>query len=220
MTTTATQGNTGGGESGDGPARRGRFGLPVAVAMLLALPGCLIPEAQPDRTHYYVLNGRPAAEAPAPAASAWRVAIRPIAVPEFLRSRKIAVRVAENEVRYSEEARWAEPLEAGLTRALGDDLARRGTFQLTARGEPHEFEVAVRLRHCEGVLPAGGAQLAARVEIFATTPEPRLVAQREFVTQAAGWDGQDYGELAKKLSSAAAELADCVAALVAEAKRD
>ena len=65
-----------------------------------------------------------------------------------------------------------------------------------------------------GVLPAGAARLAAHIEIFSVELDPKLVAQDDFATDVTGWDGKDYGALAKKLSEAADALAGRIAALV------
>jgi len=193
------------------------FFLPSIGGLLLG--ACSLPQAQPDTTRFYLLTAAAAKTEAGAVAQPVRVALRPVVAPEFLRGKLIAVRAGDNEERFIDEARWAEPLEAGLTRVLRENLAQRPGWQITERGETHDFEVAVRLRHCEGALPAGVARLAARVEIFSTEPEPRLVAQDDFSTDIPGWDGRDYGQLAKKLSEAADALAGRIAALVAEAKK-
>ena len=130
------------------------------------------------------------------------------------------VRVADNELRYIDVARWAEPLESGLTRVLREDLAQRpARVRVVARGpDEHEFDVAVNLRRCEGVLPAGLARLAARIEIFSTGTNQELVAQEDFTFDVPGWDGEDYGLLAKKLSEAADALAERIVTLLPEKK--
>ena len=105
-----------------------RPGLLLPVLGLLAAAGCnLIPVSPPDATRYYVLTtpaGKPATTAPA--GSHWRVALRPVDVPTFLRGKAMQVRAGGNEIRYAEEARWAEPLEAGLGRVLRESLEGRG----------------------------------------------------------------------------------------------
>lgn len=181
---------------------------------LLVLGACSLPEAQPDLTRYFLLTS-PAQTTATVEESAKRVFVRSVLVPEFLRGKLMQVRLAENEVRFVDVARWAEPLEPGLARVLRDNLATQVGVQVVARGgDPRDFEVVVQLRHCEGVLPAGVARLAARIEIFSAGVEPKLVAQDEFTAEIAGWDGRDYGELAGKLSEAGAVLSQRVAALL------
>lgn len=201
-------------------ARRagGWLGSGALAAGLALLAACSLPEAQPDLTRFFVLTAaRPKAEATTAAAEAApRVVLRPVVVPEFLRGRIMGVRMAENEVKFIDQARWAEPLEAGLNRVLREDLAQQpATVRVVDRGgAEHDFDVQVQLRRCEGVLPAGVARLAARIEVFTADLDPRLVAQGEFATDIAGWDGKDYGQLARKLSEAAAGLSQRIVELL------
>lgn len=188
----------------------------VSMFLTLVLAGCSLPEAQPDLTRFYVLTPTlAAAEAAKPAEAAPRVLLRGVAVPEFLRGKIMPVRLSDTELRYVDQARWAEPLEAGLQRTLKVDLERSGRVRVVSRGsEPHDFEVALQVRHCEGVVPGRVARLAARIEVFSGDLEPKLVAEDEFTTEIAGWDGANHAELAKKLSEAAAQLAGRIADLL------
>lgn len=191
---------------------------------LFAVVGCSLPEAQPDLTRFYVLSSPvPKTDAAASAASASpapRIVLRPIVVPEFLRGKIMLVRLGENEVRFIDQARWAEPLEAGLTRVVRESLMRGSGVDVLGRGgDEHDFDVAILLRRYEGALPAGAARLSAHIEIFSIGLEPKLVAQEDFTTEIPGWEGKDYGDLAKKLSEAADALARRIAALLAAAKK-
>jgi uncharacterized lipoprotein YmbA len=201
----------------DGRGKVGFAAGAVGAVALLLLAACSLPAVQPDTTRFYLLTAT-AAQAEA-GASAQRISLRPVAVPEYLRGRLIEVRVGENEVRFMDAARWAEPLEAGLTRVIGEDLARSGAVRLAARGEAHDYDVVVKLRHCEGVRSSGSARLAAAVEIYTAGLDPKLVAQADFSTEVPGWDGNDFGELAKKLSEAAGQLTGKIAAMLAEVKQ-
>jgi uncharacterized lipoprotein YmbA len=204
-----------------GIRRSGGMRMAVAGLVVLALAACSLPQAQPDLTRYFLLNevtheasvAEVVGEPP-------RIVLRAVIVPEYLRGKIMQVRVADNEVRYIDEARWAEPLEAGLTRVLREDLAQRPSrVRVVARGgDEHEYDVAVNLRRCEGVLPAGLARLAARIEIFSEGVNPELVAQEDFTIDVPNWDGKDYGLLAKKLSEAADALAERIVTLLPAAK--
>ncbi|HTO02214.1 MAG TPA: ABC-type transport auxiliary lipoprotein family protein [Opitutus sp.] len=189
--------------------------------MLLAISACSLPQAQPDLTRYYLLNEVTQESAVTEVVGEPpRIVLRPVIVPEYLRGRIMQVRVGVNELKFIDLARWAEPLEAGLTRILREDLAQRpARVRVVARGgDEHDFDVAVNLRRCEGVLPAGAARLAARIEIFSTGMDPELVAQDDFSFDVNGWDGVDYGDLAKKLSVAADALAERIVTLIPAAK--
>jgi uncharacterized lipoprotein YmbA len=194
-----------------------------ALALLLAVAaGCSLPQAQPDLTRYYVLTAvAPAAGATAAPAEPVgpRVYLRAVTVPEYLRGRIMVVRLGQNEVRYVDDARWAEPLEPGLARVLREDLAARGTVQVVLRAtDEHDYDAVISVRHCEGVLPARVGQLQARIEISTTGIEPKRVAQEDFAVEIAGWDGRDYAQLAGKLSEAANALAERFAAVLPQKK--
>jgi uncharacterized lipoprotein YmbA len=198
----------------------GRWPFACLIAAALVLSSCSLPlpEAVSDQTRFYVLMpvaGSPAAAAPADA-GARRVFLRAVFVPEFLRGKIMPVRVAGHEVKYVDTARWAEPLEPGLTRVLREDLGRRsGAVQVVgSAGEARDYNVIVRLQQCEGVLPEGVARLAAHVEIFSAEMDPTPVAVDDFTTEVPGWNGADYGQLAAKLSEAAAALSDRIAELL------
>lgn len=189
----------------------------AAGLIVLAISACSLPQAQPDLTRYYLLNEVTQESAVTEVVGEPpRIVLRMVIVPEYLRGRIMQVRVGVNELEFIDLARWAEPLEAGLTRVLREDLAQRpARVRVVARGgDEHDFDVAVNLRRCEGVLPAGAARLAARIEIFSTGLDPELVAQDDFSFDVRGWDGKDYGDLAHKLSLAADALAERIVTLI------
>ena len=195
--------------------------ITVMAGMVGAFTACsVIPAVTPDLTRYYVLTTAIPSETPVPAGTPPRILLRPVVVPEFLRGRIMQVRVGRNEVRFIDNARWAEPLESGLNRVLGEDLGQRaGAVRLVARGaEEHDFEVLVHIRQFEGGLPAGAAAITAHVEIYSADPEPKLLVQDDFTASIPGWDGKDHGQLADKLSGATAALAEKIIALVRSTK--
>lgn len=188
----------------------------LAIAALFMSPACSLPEARPDLTRYYVLTSvMPKSEPATATGERPGVFVRAVTAPEYLRGKIMQVRVSENELRFVDEARWAEPIEAGLLRVLRENLEQAATVRVVGRGsEAHGFDVAVQLRRCEGMLSAGAARLAARIEVFSTELDPKLVAQEEFVAEIPGWDGKDHADLARKLSEAAARLSQRIAELV------
>lgn len=195
------------------PHARRLLGALAAVA----LAGCSLPEAQPDLTRYFVLQplatgeaaGGPAAE------TAPRVLLQEVAVPEYLRGKIMAVRVSGTELKYVDDARWAEPLDAGLQRTLTLNLERTGGARVVTRGGgPHDYAVVVRLRECEGLRPANAARLAARIEISGGGLQPQLVVAEEFAAEIPGWNGTDHADLARRLSEGAARLAARIAELL------
>lgn len=190
----------------------------VAGAALALLAACnLIPPTQPDMTRFYVLTADAKTDG-APAAKPVRIALRPVDAPEFLRGQVMEVRVGENELRFVDDARWAEPLDAGITHVLRENLSRNPGLVLTARGDAHDFDVLVQIRQCEGVVAAHAARLAAHIEVYSADMDPKVVAQEEISTEVPGWDGKDYAQLAKKLSEALVRLSDRIPAALPAAK--
>ncbi len=196
----------------------------LAAGLLLGLAGlgagCSLPPAQPDPTRYYVLSSAPAQPAAAAtAARAGRVLLRPVELPVFLRGKPLPVRVAGNEITYADEARWAEPLEAGLGRVLRERLEGRGegAWVVTTAGQEHDLEVAVRVQHCEGDRALGVARFTATVEIYAAGPGGARRCRETFTTEIPGWDGQGYGPLAAQLSAAVEAFGERLATLLAAA---
>ncbi|MBS0664215.1 MAG: membrane integrity-associated transporter subunit PqiC [Verrucomicrobia bacterium] len=195
--------------------------LPLA-ALLLGLAACSLPPAQSDPTRYYVLTPAAArASDSAPVGTHWRVALRPVEVPNFLRGKTMAVRVASNEVVYVDEARWAETLEAGIGRVLRESLEKRPevAFVATGGGEDHDFDIAVRVLRCEGDREKGVARFTAAVEIYSAGPGGARRGRDIFTTEVPDWNRQDYGQLAAKLSEAVDAFGDRIIALLASVQK-
>ncbi len=194
--------------------------LLLPVLWLLAGAGCnVIPASQPDATRYYVLTTIPAKPAAAAAEGPhWRIALRTVEVPSFLRGKAMQVRSAGNEVHYADEARWAESLEAGLGRVLRESLEGRGEIAhvVVSAGEDPDFDVLVRVLRCEGDSDAKVARFSAVVEIYAPRLGADLRARDTYVIEVAGWDGS-YGQLAAKLSEAVDGLAGRIVTLLGSA---
>jgi len=158
-------------------------------ALCLFAAGCnLLPEPQADPTRHFTLSA-PTVAAPG------GVDVRPVLLAGHLRNRAMAVRIAENEVAYLDEARWAEPLDAGLTDLLRAELAGVAG-EWTARVEIERFELLT--------YQGNAVQLAAVCELRAKgDAAPRRV---NFASSPRQWDGRDHGELVGLLRAAAVEL--------------
>jgi uncharacterized lipoprotein YmbA len=186
------------------------FGL-LSFALWLFTSGCSLPEARPDTARTYVL--RAAAEAVPPKSSGLHIGLFPVQLPEYLKQRAMVVREGASEVRYNDEERWAESLDAGLTRVLRERLA--ATAQVLAYPftieQARDYDVRVRVQACEGTSD-GGVVFSATFEIYAAGANGALVAQNTFTAEPAKWDGSDYARLAGLISADATKLADAIAA--------
>jgi hypothetical protein len=124
------------------------------------------------------------------------------------------VRTGENEVEFRDYRRWAEPLEAALSRVLRARLlSSADVAQVSVEPFPtdqdRDFDVSVEVRRCEGLAPRSGktgASFVAIFEISTTGPNPRVVQRKTFVAPDSAWDGTDYDRLANLLTADASAL--------------
>lgn len=190
---------------------RSRLAAFAGLAASALLAGCnLLPEAQPDRARYYVLEN-PAAVATPAATGAVRLGLRPVEVPAYLKNKAIATRTGASEVRYATEAFWAEPLEAGLARVVRERLVAHAVvvpYPFPAQLQ-RDYDVTLRVLSAEGA--RDGLQFRAVIEIVRVGEPAELVARRDFTAPATAWNG-DYAALARELAHAATSFADEVAA--------
>lgn len=180
-----------------------RFSL---LALLGLLSGCnILPEPQADPVRYFTLSA-PVAVAPVVDATV----VRPVLLAAHLRSRKMAVRVAEHEVIYLDEVSWAEPLDDAILTVLRNRLGAVGGGAT----------VTVQVQRCELVRSAGNAvELAATYTITPVSREGGAQVRRGvFVAPVRNWNGRDYAQVVALISQAVDELANRLADAVAENK--
>jgi len=96
--------------------------LLTCLFLLCLLPGCVSVEPQADPTRFFVLGESRQTERlderNEEDATLQPVTVGPISVPDYLKRKEIAVRVAPSRLEYLPYQRWAEPLESGIQRAL------------------------------------------------------------------------------------------------------
>lgn len=188
-------------------------------ACALLATGCnIIPSPTADPTRYYVLSAPSAGAAGAQAINGGlRIGLRNVELAPYLKKGSLVVRTGENELAFPPEARWAGPLEQEILHTLRLQLLAspsvgRVFLQPFPFEEPRDFDVSVRLLRAEGVLPAGGGsgvvRLVAMIEVTRIGALGEVVARRRFVAPEMAWDGQDFSQLASRLSAAVAALSD------------
>jgi uncharacterized lipoprotein YmbA len=201
---------------------------PSTVLCLLILAGCnIIPPPQADATRYFTLAS-PALDDPAaqPVHGTLRLGLKPVDVAPYLKKSVIVVRRGENELVYNEYARWAEPLDASIARAvrtrlLADAKIARVFAHPFPFDQERDFDVAIGVTRCEGVqLGAVTAvvRFVATVEITSAGTADEVVARKTFAIPDAVWDGKNYAALARALSDAVGALSQEVAAALPEKK--
>jgi uncharacterized lipoprotein YmbA len=187
----------------------------------LLLSACsVVPPPQGDATRFFLLTAPKNSVLPEKAAQGGvRLGLRSIEMADYLRTRAIVVRRAENELSLDDYNRWAEPLDSGIARLLRANLrATPGVSRVFSQPFPLEsdrdFDVAVTVLRCEGSPSGSGrgaSHFSAFVEVFSAGINPKLVARFDYVAPDQVWDGRDYGQLAADLSESVNGLAGEIA---------
>ena len=98
----------------------------VAIIFLtLALAGCLGGQSPP--TNFYMLSPlspSPAGTAPASAAGRIHIGLETVVIAEYLNRNEIVLNLDNTIYQLAEFNQWAEPLDANLTRVLGENLTK------------------------------------------------------------------------------------------------
>jgi len=191
--------------------------LLTAALLLFLLAGCA--SSRPAMRHYLLT---PAVQAPpVPATLGQRVTvIGPLQLPGYLNRPQLMIRLPGGELALREQHRWAEPLDALLTRALAENLAlltgsqRILTFPVAGRIEADQRVVGRVIRFdADGgglavlevqwsvVDAAGRTLLPVRSAVYrqqaTDADEPALVVAL----------GQTLGQFARELAADLAALA-------------
>lgn len=192
------------------------------------LTGCALLQPRGDSTRFYVLTA-PNVSMDRPGESEfrrWKVGLRPVEVPAYLRSKAMVVRTGHNEIQFADFDRWAEPLEQGISRVMKETLSsvpNVAGVTLNSHGEDTlDYEVTVRILACEGGRATNGPssiRFAATWEVRSVGSRSPLTKHGRFTPDPLAWDGQSYGQLAERLSEVIAALSKTVVAnLPREAK--
>lgn len=198
-----------------------------AAIGILANAGCsIVPPAQEDSTRYFVLSGAelPALSAAQAPTGALRIGIRNARLESYLNRKEMVVRTGANEVRFEDYRRWADPLDAAVTRIVRSRLlAAPSVAQVFAEPFPfdqaRDYDVAIDVVRFEGTMTADGkysASLAAVVEISTTGAGSHIVSRKLFEAPAEAWDGTDFDRLAALLRADVDLLAQEVASELPE----
>jgi len=195
--------------------------LLVPAAALLLVAGCqIIPEPREDPSHFYTLGVPRLVATESTVAEPLQVQLLPVELPAYLHKGLLVVRKGENEVRYSDYDRWAEPLETAIARSLqaGIQADPRFSVSLHPGGPAHRCELRVRIQQAEGLALPGtpaSVRFVASIELQSTGDQPRVLARRVFTAPATAWDGQSPAALAKGLGEAVDQLAREISELLA-----
>ena len=192
-------------------------------AALISLTGCqLIPDPAPDATRFYVLTGPSPEQAASATLGPLSLGLKAVNVAPYLRSRSMPLRTGEHEISYNDYARWAEPLDQGISRILqGRLLLAPAVGRVYAHpfpfDRPRDFDISVSIVRCEAVREGRStvARFAAQIEVTRVS-DGNVVTRRVFAAPDIPWDGQDHAALAAALSTSIDRLASEVIAQLPE----
>ena len=141
------------------------------------------------------------------------VFVRRVEVPAYLLRLSLVTMRGGSEADYAQTARWAEPLDQGVARAVAQNLNRRSgitAFGFSPGAPPglHRYDVQIRLERFEGT-DSGDVVLAAHWQLLAA--DGSSVASRRTEIRRSGWVPGDYPGLVKLLSDAIAEMSSQIA---------
>jgi uncharacterized lipoprotein YmbA len=210
------------------PIRFRTFAIPRRALTLLSgaiiacvLTSCAFLQPRADPTKFYVLTAPKAPWQPAAAEKPvrYKIGLRAIEMPAYLRTKLMVVRTGANEIHFAEFDRWGEPLDEGISRVMKEALRSDDSaeiFGLNSHGDDTlDYEVTIRVAACEGIRGEGGTgSIVLRMswEIFPVGMNEPVIKVGTFTAPPAAWDGKDYGQLAWQLNQAIAAAGKALAA--------
>jgi uncharacterized lipoprotein YmbA len=198
------------------PFRLKRLILGVSVVLFL---GC----ASSPPTRFFVLSSSPDFEKAGNREVERRLAIGigPVKIPEYLNQPEIVTRIAQNELRLDELAKWAEPLEENISRTLAENLSSMRCIRSIAifpwkGGTPIDYRIDVHVIQMDGVL--GESALLDIIWSIAEGADRKnspLLTNRSTYREPTG--GEDYGAFvsaqSRNLASLSREIAEAILVL-------
>ncbi len=204
---------------------RARLVVASWAALGLALTGCVSLKRTPE-ARFFVLRSlaEPAATPAPPLAKHGLVGVLPVRLPGHLERPQLVTWAAPGELRIDEFVRWGEPLDAGLTRTVTENLVALLPDSFVARypwraSAVPRCRVAIELRSfglqpdgrvlLDGrwaLLPASGEQPLARgAASFTRGPLPRGAAGIDAVADVEAMS-ELVADLSREIASAILEL--------------
>jgi uncharacterized lipoprotein YmbA len=179
----------------------------AGVFMMLLLAGC----GSSPASKFYVLTADPAPQRGA-AVAASTVTLGRVSLPGAVDRPQIARRRGGNEIVFSDEERWAGPLDDMVRRVLADDLAARLPAGMSlvenAAKPPPGVTIAVEISRFDAD-ESGAVTLAARWEALGSAGRP-LGPPRESTIAEPG-SGNGAAAVASTMSRAVSDLAARIA---------
>jgi uncharacterized lipoprotein YmbA len=196
----------------------------------LALAGCVSLKRTPEARFFVLRAVVEPGEAPAAAAPIGSfVGLLPVRVPGHLERPQLVTWTGPGELRIDEYLRWAEPIDAGVTRALAENLDALLPAHPVARSPwPAAFTPFCRVRvelRVFGPQESGDVRLEGRWVLLPGKGDRSLVyrsasLRRPLPATAGGDAAASVEAMSGLLGDLATEIAAAIAALPAEPEAD
>lgn len=195
--------------------------LLLCTLVFCGLSGCALLQPHEDPTRFYVLTGPSVWHERAGDGEfkRWKVGLRPVEVPAYLRSKAIVVSVGTNEVLFADYDRWAEPLAQGISRVMKETLNCAQNVEsvtLDSYGDDKlDYGVMLQILACEGVRVKNGKcsiRFVMKWEVRSNERNSMMANRGVFTAAPLTWNGKDYGQLAERLSEVIAGAGKALAA--------
>lgn len=195
-------------------------GASLLAAIVGLSSGCAVFAPQPDPSRFFVLESVAREEHDPAGPRGAAIGVGPVRVPDYLGRLEMATRVGTTELRYTINERWAEPLDQGIKRVIGENLAkilgpRRIVSLPTVQRGRLRFEVPIEVVRFEPT-PDDDVVLVARWALR-DVREHRVVEGRESRVRVE-LRGATPEAKAEAMSRATLRLAEIIAARIAEAE--
>jgi uncharacterized protein len=158
----------------------------VFAAVLMGGLGCSLTGGS-DPVQFYVLTSQAEqTDRPPVTAEGLSIGVGPIDFPEYLVRPQLVTRLSDTELRLDEFSRWAEPIEDGFARSIGDNLvvllgATVMDYPWYSTRAP-DFAVSIDVVRFE-LTAAGTASLISRWEITRPATRERLFFKESVLSQ-------------------------------------
>jgi uncharacterized protein len=178
----------------------------VAALISLFLIGCATVEPLPN---FFLLSNASAGKVRSAKSGGIGVFVRRVDVPAYLAQGRLVTMKGGIQVDYATTARWAEPLDQGVARAVAEDLGRNSRiraygFSPGAAPMEHSYDVWIRLERFEGT-DAGEVILRGHWAV-STADSSAPIGGRTVDIRRHGWRPGDYAGLVRLLSQEVAEM--------------
>jgi uncharacterized protein len=146
------------------------------------------------------------------------IGIGPVKLPEYLKQPEIVTRITQNELRLDEFAKWAEPLEDNISRALAENLPSLLCIRSIALfpwkgGIPMDYRIDVHVIHMDGMLGESALlDVTWSIADGADRKKLPLITKRSTYGELTG--GGDYGAFvsaqSRNLGSLSRDIAETI----------